>query len=958
MNPIKRARRANFARQTIFVALLCGLFFGAAPARAASDLVVRERAQKNDFPLFANGRAAAILHDDGDAKVVGIAADLLGQDVQRVTGVDAATAFDASRAVIIGTLEGSALVREAVASGIDVGALRGQWESYRISVVDNPLPQSHPNVKRALLIIGSDRRGAAYGTFTLSESIGVSPWYWWADVPAARHANLFIAPQTLNQGPPSVKYRGIFINDEDFGLKPWASKHFDPALGDIGPQTYAKVFELMLRLRANICWPAMHEVTTAFNGFPDNKRVADDYAIVMSASHAEPMLYNNATEWHKNVDGEWNYLTNAAQLHKVWDERLKTNGQYENVYQVGMRGIHDSPMPGGTLDEKARTLERVFADQRAILENRVGKPAAQVPQIFTPYKEVLGIYRTGLEVPDDVTIMWVDDNHGYLRQLSNARERKRTGGSGVYYHLSYWGAPEDFLWLSSVSPSLMSYELNKAYAYGADRVWVFNVGDIKPAEKELTFAMKMAWNINAGTAQMALDFPRQWAGETFGPQFAAPIGQILNEYYRLAQRGKPEHLNLVSFAPAERAQRLADYRSIAARAHAIGAQIPARFKDAYFQLVLYPIVASALQNEKFLLARDSLQLASMGDQNALKVAAQAQSAYDGIARLTDFYNNGVAGGKWRGMMDSKQNNRASFQMPPVATPEKIAQKPSPGYDMDVSQGQFESPMQFQNGALASTSPDLFRDAPGGGSATYNFELPVSGRQPLWAWVNTPTDKEDSWHLNVNGQQTVVNDQVTGPNWDWISMGEFEVKAGLNTLVISQREPHARIQNLRWGGSNPTTQQDALLQIAGADFARKTDGANAQIAKFVGLGQRSGAATILPVTAPSVAPEQASQAAAVFYTAQLPAGQRSATFRFLPTSAINAEHGLRAAVRINGGPLQILDLNAQEYTREWGDNVLRGYSQRTVSFEQTANQKTEVEVRFLDPGLVLETIEFV
>ena len=776
-------------------------------------------------------------------------------------------------------------------------------------------------------------------------------------MPSARHANLFIAPQTLNQGPPSVKYRGIFINDEDFGLHPWAAQTFDPATGDIGPKTYAKVFELLLRLRANICWPAMHPVSKPFNYFAQNKVVADDYAIVMSASHAEPMLYNNASEWHKNVNGDWNYLTNAAGLDKVWEDRLKTNGQYENMYQVGMRGIHDSPMPGGSNEEKARTLETVMANQRAILEKYTGKPADQVPQVLTPYKEVLGIYRTGLKVPDDVTLMWVDDNHGYIRQLSTAQERKRAGGSGVYYHLSYWGAPEDFLWLSSVSPSLISYEMNKAYAYGADRVWVFNVGDIKPAEKELTFAMKMAWSINAGTAQMALDFPRQWAGETFGPQFAAPIGQILNEYYRLAQRGKPEHLNLVTFAPAERARRLADYRAIAARANAINAQIPARFKDAYFQLVLYPVVASALQNEKFLLARDSLQMAAQGDPNALKVAAEAQNSYDEIARITDVYNNDIAGGKWHNMMSWHPRDGGVFGMPPVATPEKIAQKPLPVYDMDVSQGQFGAPMQFRDGALTSTSPDLFRDAPGGGGATYNFELPASGRQPLWAFVNTPTDKEDSWHLNVNGQQIVVNDKVTGPNWNWISMGEFEVKAGLNTLVISQREPNARIKQLRWGGANPAMQQDALIQIAGADFTRKTDGATAKIAKFAGLGESDGAATILPLTAPSVAPEQAQQAAAVFYQTQLPAGGRSATLRFLPTSAINAEHDLRAAVRINGGPLQVLDLNAQEYTREWGDNVLRGFSQRTLQFEQTANQKTNVEVRFLDPGLVLEAIEF-
>lgn len=946
---------SKFSRRTFPATLAFGLSLGALPALALPTITVHESAQKNDFPLFSNRRVANILHDEKDAKVVGIVAGLLGQDIKRVTAgtnIGALTAVDPSQAVIIGTLDESALVKEAIASSkLDVANMRGQWESYVIAVVNNPLPRSHPEVKRALLILGSDRRGAAFGTFTVSESIGVSPWVWWADVPPKQHANLFIAPQTLTQGSPSVKYRGIFINDEDYGLHPWAAKTFEPESGDIGPKTYAKVFELMLRLRANTLWPAMHPISKPFNYFEQNKVVADNYAIVMSASHAEPMLYNNASEWKKSVNGDWNYLTNAAGMNKVWDDRLKTNGQYENVYQVGMRGIHDSAMPGGSDEEKARTLETVMADQRTILEKYSGKPADEVPQVLTPYKEVLGIYRTGLKVPDDVTIMWVDDNHGYIRQLSTAQEQKRSGGAGVYYHLSYWGAPEDYLWLSSNSPSLISYEMNKAYDYGARRMWIFNVGDIKPTEKELTFAMNMAWDIKEGTPQKALEFPTKWAGETFGPQFAKPIGDVLSEYYRLAQLGKPEHINLVTFSPAERAQRLANYRAIATKTQAIYAQIPANAKDAFYELIFYPVVASALQNEKFLLARDSLDMAATSDQNALKVGADATRASAEIGRLTDIYNNSLAGGKWRDMMDSNQNNRASFRMPPVATPAMLAQKPTPTYEMKLSAGQFQAPMKFEDGVLVSSSPDIFRDAPGGGSASYNFELPLGGKQTLWAQVKTPDDKSDSWHLNLNGQPSVVNDKVTGQKWGWISMGNFDVKAGVNTLTISQRESNARIKELRWGGGDPTTKGDALMKIAGADFSDKSDNKSARITKYSGFGESSGAVTIMPLTTPSIEPAQVAQAAGVSYQAQLPAGSRNATFRFLPTSAINANHGLRAAVSINNGPMQILDLNAQEYTKEWGDNVLRGFSERTVEFEQKTGQKTNVEVKFLDPGSV-------
>ena len=413
-------------------------------------------------------------------------------------------------------------------------------------------------------------------------------------------------------------------------------------------------------------------------------------------------------------------------------------------------------------------------------------------------------------------------------------------------------------------------------------------------------------------------------------------------------------MNLVTFSPAQRAQRLADYRDIAARANAIYAQIPAQFKDAYYELVFYPVTAAALQNEKFLLARDSLEMAAQDDPNALKVAAQAQDAYDQIARITDVYNNGIAGGKWRYIMDWKPNNRAPFQMPKVATADMIgAAKTAAPIEIPLAAGTFAAPMQLKNGVLGGASPDVQSEATGG-SATFPFDSPASETAPLWAWVSAPSPDEDSWFFDLNGKKTVVNDKTTGAQWKWIKLGDFALKAGQNTLTIGQREPNARIQKLRFGGDDPTAPTDALLQIAGADFVQKTDTASAKITKFAGFGQGDGSVTILPVTAPSVAPDKAASA---IYQAQLPAGSRSATLRFLPTSAINETHGLRVAVSINGAPPQILDLNAQEFSKEWGDNVLRGFSQREMSFEQKAGQKTNVEVKFLDPGLVLETIDF-
>jgi hypothetical protein len=286
-----------------------------------------------------------------------------------------------------------------------------------------------PGVKQALVIVGSDRRGTAYGVYELSQRIGVSPWYWWDDVTPAHRDTLYVSPQRVQVGPPAVKYRGIFINDEDWSLRPWAEKNFAPDEGHgLGPKTYAKIFELLLRLRANYIWPAMRQGTAPFNSYPQNKVVADDYAIVMGSSHIEPMLRNNITgaEWDSKVNGEWDYQANGAAIRDYWAKRLQANGKYENVYTIGMRGKDDEPMKAtGTTQDKIKLMEGIFSDQQKLLSQYVNKDLSQVPQVFIPYTEVLGLYNAGLKVPDEATICWPDDNYGYIRRLPTDAEQKR-----------------------------------------------------------------------------------------------------------------------------------------------------------------------------------------------------------------------------------------------------------------------------------------------------------------------------------------------------------------------------------------------------------------------------------------------------------------------------------------------------------------------------------------------------
>lgn len=685
-----RTRKFMNRSLPLLAAIATAFFPSLAHTADVSQPTVAEDFRAGDFKLVFDKSAAAISTDGADFKVVQIAAQNLAADVERVSGIKPAISEGNPQpcecAVFIGTLGKSALIDGFVRAGKLPAAkkIAGQWESHIIATVPDPAP----GVKLGLVIAGSDRRGTAYGVFTLSEAIGVSPWYWWADVPPQHRDALVVRAGASFQNPPAVKYRGIFINDEDWGMQPWAAKTFEPESGSIGPKTYAKIFELLLRLKANCMWPAMHGCTKAFNLFPENKTVADDYAIVMGSSHCEPMLRNNVGEWLKDAHDKWNYQTNREGVRKYWEQRVEENGKYENVFTIGMRGVHDDALPAkGTMEEKVKLVEQIFADQREMLARLVNRDVTQVPQVFIPYKEVLQIYRAGLKVPDDVTLMWVDDNHGYIRQLPTPDERKRKGGSGVYYHISYWGAPQDYLWLCSTPPALIGEEMGKALDYGARTIWVLNVGDLKPAEIDIDYFMRLAWSGKV-VAQRA--FLADWAARNFGKEHAEEIAEILDEYYRLNYAVKPEHLNTAQFNDDEAHERLERFENLTQKTGKLYADLQTKFKDAFYELAVYPIRCSALMNEKILDAAISRALSAKGDAGANAFADKAENTQRQIEAETEFYNTQLAGGKWRYMMSDAPHKMAVAQMPEVGrvtnggTAAKPASSASDGRDSFVS----------------------------------------------------------------------------------------------------------------------------------------------------------------------------------------------------------------------------------------------------------------------------------
>jgi hypothetical protein len=700
-----------------------GIMFVLAPlsALAFDGPLVVETTTSDSFVLAAAGRAPTILYDPADAKVVAHAAADLAKDLAAVADAKARVATGLGSAgrqiIVVGALGKNRIIDGLVAKKkLDVGALRGSWESFLITTVDHPVA----GVDRALVIVGSDRRGAAYGVYELSAAMGVSPWAWWADVAPAKKPTLAVPAGVRRFGPPSVRYRGVFINDEDWGLFPWAARTHDPARGNIGPKTYARVFELLLRLKANTLWPAMHKTSAAFNSDPANARLADDYGIVMGSSHAEPMLRNNVGEWNGPA-ADFNYATNPKGVSAYWEERVKTNAPYETLWTLGMRGIHDSGIVGAdTPADQVALLDRIITDQRALLRKRVEPNLKGVQQIFVPYKEVLDIYRNGLRVPEDVTLVWPDDNHGYIRQFPNQAERSRAGGAGVYYHLSYLGAPLAYLWLSTTPPALIQEEMTRAYDRGIRSVWIANVGDIKPAEIETSLFLEMAWDIDQWRGRSQRAYLDDWAGRAFGETKGEAIGTVLDDYYRLNFERRPEFLQSPvaqgdrpaagAFTPAEADRRLKRFSALVDAAATAGKQVPPILSNAYFELVDYPVRASAAANRRFFGTQRYVELIDTDPAMARSAGAVAVAADNEVKALTQRFNGEIAGGKWRYIMSEEPADAQwrSFRASRVALP---------------AEGLVTDPGLFLAKIAATrldTPNDVFEAEDGGASAGWRF----------------------------------------------------------------------------------------------------------------------------------------------------------------------------------------------------------------------------------------------
>ncbi|MFI8378310.1 glycosyl hydrolase 115 family protein [Leeuwenhoekiella sp. NPDC079379] len=916
------------------------------------QLSLAEKASsKEAFSIVNAGQAVTIYYDRADADVVEIAANLLAEDIERVTDSKPKVISDlpVTNGILIGSLNTNILLQQLVREGkLDAKDLKNGWERYTIQTIKKPFT----GVDELLVIAGSDRRGTAYGVFELSKTIGVSPWYWWADVPVVKRKELMLTQTNFTSKAPSVKYRGVFLNDEDWGLKPWASKLMDPEINDIGQNTYAKVCELLLRLKANMLAPAMHEVTGAFFKYPENKVVADKYAIMMTSSHAEPLLYNNTTEWDHDVDGDWDYVTNKKGVLNVLDKRVQEAAPYENIYTVGMRGIHDTGMkdvPEGYT--KANVLEQVIEEERVILSKYIEKPADLIPQIFVPYKEVLDIYRSGMQLPEDVTLVWPDDNFGYIKKLSDPKEARRRGGAGVYYHISYLGEPNDYLWLNTTPPALMYEEMYKAYQNGADRYWLLNVGDIKPGELGMQFFLDLAWDINSVTYKSLPRYNAEFLATIFGEQYIEEFQEIYNTYFHLGFERKPEYMgwdwrwnsldakeNIIdtefSFANYNEAEnRIQDYTAIANKAGTIYKKLPEAQKSAYYQLVYYPVVGAYLENVKMLTAQKNRWYAQQGRAATNDLVAEVQMLDERLSEITATYNN-LENGKWKGIMTAP-GRLPELQLPPTVTIDNI-KKAEMGIfipNSTISSGVFVLP-QFSIYTQKSHSFEIYNK----GNTALSWKAEASKPYIKLSKSNGKTNTQDLVEVSI----------------EWSKVPEKANSEEVITIISEGKEQriYLSINSKKDEAANDVlyVEENGVVVLDPSKFSRKTEKNGSKIQIIDELGYAGASVQLGSIIDNGWANTSTEYD---FYADK--AGYVTIQTYALPVFGKDDNTGTAYGVQIDNSRVSWEQTASAEYSFNWKQNVIRNATINSSKILIDKPGKHTLKLIGGNPGMVIQKV---
>ncbi len=914
------------------------------PAEDGKSYVTTEEMEEG-FPLSVSGRSAPLCVSGQDHPGVARVAQLFREDIGRVTGAKpdllVGETTPMKEAVLIGTLGRSPVIdRLAKEKKFDVTDLAGKRETFVVQGVPNPTP----DVEHALVIAGSDKRGTLYGMLDLSSRIGVSPWYWWADVPVRRQRELFVVPGRHTLGEPAVTYRGIFINDEGPALDKWAHEKF----GGFNHRFYEKVFELILRLKGNFLWPAMWG--RAFHDDdPANPITADEYGIVIGTSHHEPMMRAHE-EWARYGTGEWNYQANEKILREFWEHGIRGMDSREWIVTLGMRGDGDVPM---TAETNIALLERIIKDQRQILAQITGKDPATIPQAWALYKEVQAYYDQGMQAPEDITLLLCDDNWGNIRRLPRLADKQRLGGYGIYYHFDYVGGPRNYKWLNTSPISRTWEQMNLAYRYGVDRLWIVNVGDIKPMEFPAQFFLDYAWNPRAFPAERLPEYTRGWAEQQFGAENAAGIARLLTQYTRFNSRRKPELLapdtySLVNYREA--ASVVDDFSQLADEAERISRALPPEYNDAYYQLVLYPVKACANLNELYVTAGRNHLFARQGRAATNDLAAKVKILFEKDAEYSRYYNETLAGGKWNHMMDQTHIGYTTWQQPiENVMPEVKSIRVHDSSEMGVWLEGSEEWWPSAKGDPALPEFDVFRQQ------TQNLEVFNRGRVPFdfqaesgapWLLV-TPAqgriEKEGclsvsvDWRLAPPGTQR-AQIAITGPNGSRVA-----VQAVIHNPLSPNRD---QVQGFVEG--------DGCVSMEAEHYSRAVETDPIRWQRIPDFGRTLSAMTPFPVTAHRQEP--GGDSPRLEYRMHLFRGGRVKVQVFAsPTIDFADAQGLRYAVSFDDEPPQTVNLWADNSNSAWEQAVSENIRMAVSEHELEKPGAHVLKFWMVDPGVVLQKI---
>lgn len=918
----------------------------------AADAFVVRTPSAGAFPLAQDGRVVPWVVSSADHAGVLRVMGHLEDDLQRVTGSRPERLMDrppsSGPVVIAGTLGRHGLIDRLVSEGrFDTTGLSGRWEMYVIQAVREPFP----GIPEALLIVGSDKRGTIFGMFEMSKQMGVSPWYWWADVPAKRSSELYILPGRHSDGEPKVRYRGIFINDEAPAMSGWTTEKF----GGFNAKMYAHVFELILRLKGNFLWPAMWG-RAFYDDDPENPRLADEYGVVISTSHHEPMMRAH-DEWRRyGGGGVWNYERNERSLREFWRAGIRRMGSYESVVTLAMRGDGDEAM---SPDANVGLLERIVRDQREIIGEVTGKDVTATPQVWAVYKEVQEYYDKGMRVPDDVTVLLCDDNWGNVRKLPDPQQPSRRGGYGLYYHYDFVGGPRNYKWLNTSQIERVWEQLHLTWRHGVDRIWVVNVGDIKPMEFPISFFLDYAWDPERWPLERLPDYSRLWAEQQFGPEHAPEIAGILDAYTKFNARRKPELLSpetysLVNFLEAERV--VESYRDVVLRAERLYERLPVEARDAFYQLALHQPLACATVNDLYISAGMNHLYARQGRSGTNRLADRVRELYAKDKDISSYYNTVLSGGKWNHMMDQTHIGYTYWQQPDVQTMPEVKEIDVPiRADMGVSIEGAEAWWPEEDPPAELPEIDVVN-----GQRRY-FEIFNRGRTAFRASIAS----SQPW-VQLSESSVEVDDQRRV----WVSVNAASVPPGRHRVPITVNGPDGRTVTVYAKVFRPQVVGTATLRgffvsegvvsIDADQYDRRPEDTVRGWQRIPNLGRTGSSMTTTTAGKPlSIA---VADSLCLEYTVVLhESGMYDADLLLSPLQDFMHNGGIRVAVSVDDGPPSVINVNSEDtvpdfkYPMWWNTMVSNNIRTLTTRHQITVAGEHRVRVWRIDPGVVLQKI---